>query len=366
MKKLLLFLILIILLPFSVSAQSESNSADKYFKAEVIKVIKEQEKKFLDGTSEKQQNLSLRGLEGEIKGKIIEFKGIGDYDVISKNIYKVGDKVLVIKSLNDDGGTEYYVTDYVRDRGLLWLALAFIFSLLIVGGWKGLRSLLSLVASFFVIIKYIIPMVLKGQDPIITTVIGSFIILLFIIYLTEGFRTRSHITVLSIFLSLIITIFLSWFFVGLTKLTGAFSEEVGSLAMIGGQAANFKGLLLAGIIIGTLGVLDDVVISQVAAVEQLYDADRTVSRFNLFKNAYNIGVSHISSMTNTLFLAYVGVSLPLLILFLSGQSAFSGWGQAINNEEIATEIVRTLAGSIGLILAVPLSTLIAVFWIKKN
>lgn len=366
MRNFLLILTIIIFLPFSASAQDENNSADKYFRAEVIKIVKEQEKKFLDGTSVRQQNLSLRGLEGEIKGKIIEFEGIGNYDVVSKNIYKAGDKVLVIRSLNEDGSAEYYVTDYVRESNLLWLALAFTFSILIVGGWKGFRSLLSLAASFFVIIKFIIPMVLKGQDPIIITVIGSFIILIFMIYLTEGFRTRSHVSVLSIFLSLIITIFISWFFVGLTKLTGAFSEEVGSLAMIGGQAANFKGLLLAGIIIGALGVLDDVVISQVAAVEQLYGADRNMSRFNLFKNAYNIGVSHISSMTNTLFLAYVGVSLPLLILFLSGQSAFSGWSQAINNEEIGTEIVRTLAGSIGLVLAVPLSTLIAVFWIKKN
>jgi uncharacterized membrane protein len=135
---------------------------------------------------------------------------------------------------------------------------------------------------------------------------------------------------------------------------------------IGGQSINFQGLLLAGIIIGFLGVLDDVVISQVAAVEQLSKTDNSLNRKGLFGRAYQIGVSHVSSMANTLFLAYAGVSLPLLILFISGQSAFTGWGQIINNEMVATEIVRTLAGSIGLILAVPISTFIAAWWYGRN
>jgi uncharacterized membrane protein len=196
--------------------------------------------------------------------------------------------------------------------------------------------------------------------------IGSFLILFLIIYVTEGFKKRSHITVLSIFLSLVITVFLSWFFVSLTKLTGVSSEETGFLVELAGRVINFKGLLLAGIIIGVLGVLDDVVIAQVATVEQIEDVDPSLSGMDLFKRSYEVGVSHISSMTNTLFLAYAGVSMPLLILFLSGQSAFSDWTQIINNEAIATEIVRTLAGSIGLILSVPISTAIAVWWTKAG
>ncbi len=160
---------------------------------------------------------------------------------------------------------------------------------------------------------------------------------------------------------------MSWFFVKVAKLTGISSEETAYLINLGvGAKINFQGLLLAGIIIGTLGVLDDVVISQVAAVEQIIKTNPKQNFKEIFKKAHEIGVSHISSMTNTLFLAYAGVSLPLLILFLSGQSAFSSWLQIINNEIIATEIIRTLAGSTGLILSIPISTFLAVWILKKH
>ena len=349
-----------------VFAQLNNELQDKIFKAEVIEIIKQQQTTLPDGVIVEQQDLLLRGLEKEFKDREIKFKGIGEFDVIKKHIYQVGDKVLVAAAVDHQGNVQYYITDYIRTSSLWWLALVFVLSLFIVGGWKGLRSLLALAATFFVIVKYIIPSILSGASPLLTVLIGSLIILLIIIYLTEGFRARSHITVISILFSLIITIFLSWFFVGLTKLTGLASEEAAFLINIGEQVINFKGLLLAGIIIGALGVLDDVVISQVATVEQLAKANSQQSRGEIFKRAYKVGVSHINSMTNTLFLAYVGVSLPLLILFVSGQSAFTNWRQVINNEAIATEIVRTLAGSIGLILAVPIATAMAVWWFGRK
>ena len=138
------------------------------------------------------------------------------------------------------------------------------------------------------------------------------------------------------------------------------------LLNIQGASIDLTGLLLAGIIIGVLGVLDDVVISQVSTVEQLKLANKHLSQKELFKKAYQVGISHIASMTNTLFLAYAGASLPLLILFGSGTSAFANWQQAINTELIATEIVRTLTGSIGLILAVPIATFIASWWYSRR
>ncbi len=349
-----------------VLAQLDDEPRDRIFLAEVIEIIKQQQTTLPDGTIVEQQDLKLLGLDKEFAGQEIEFKGIGEFDVVKKNIYQVGDKVLVAASFDVEGKPYYYITDYVRTGSLWWLVAVFALSLFIVGGWKGLRSLLALIVTFFVIIKYIIPSILDGASPLVATLIGSVIILLVIIYLTEGFRARSHISIISIFLSLIITIFLSWFFVGLTKLSGLASEEVYFLINIGGEMINFKGLLLAGIIIGTLGVLDDVVVSQVATVEQIKKANQYQSRREIFKSAYQVGVSHISSMTNTLFLAYAGVSLPLLILFVSGESAFASWSQVVNYEAMATEIVRTLAGSIGLILSVPISTLVAVWWYKSH
>jgi len=372
MKKMVLPILLLafFLIPFFVFAQTESafedSPNDSFFKAEVIEIIEEKINTLPDGSEVRQQNLLLRGLEGEFRDKEIEFNGIGPLDVLSKNIYKTGDKVLTVASYGADGNAAYYITDYVRSKSLWIIAIVFALALVIVGRIKGLRSLLALLLTFFVIIKYIIPQILAGASPLVTTFIGSIAILLIIIYVTEGWRARSHISVISIFFSLIITILISWLFVSLTKLTGAASEDILFLVNIGEQAINFKGLLLAGVIIGALGVLDDVVISQVSTVEQIVRVNNSLNKKQIFRHAYKVGVSHIASMTNTLFLAYAGVSLPLLILFVSGESAFAGWSQAVNSELIATEIVRTLAGSIGLILSVPIATFIAVRWYGKH
>jgi len=362
MKKIIIILFLF----FPLFAFAQTEAKDAYFKAEVTKVTTQEENILPDGTEVIQQNLLLRGMDGGYKNKEVEFNGIGGFDVVGKNIYKEGDKVLVVESFDAEGNSVFYVTDYVRTGAIFWLSVAFVLFLLAVGGFKGLRSIISLVLTFVVIIKYIIPQILSGADPIFVTIIGSFLILLIIIYVTEGFQKLSHISIVSIFFSLLITVFVSWFFVELAKLTGVFSEDISYLVNIGGDVINFKGLLLAGIIIGTLGVLDDVVIAQAATVEEISKANLAFSRKEVFKRSYKVGISHIASMTNTLFLAYAGVSLPLLILFLSGKSAFASWTQIINNEAITTEIVRTLSGSIGLILAVPISTLIATWWYKKQ
>lgn len=316
-KKILLFL-LFLLTPIFVFAQVNEAPKDAFFKAEVIKILEQKKSNLPDGTEVEQQNTLLRGLEKPYLDKEVVFNGIGNFDLIGKNIYRAGDRVLVVASHDVEGNPTYYITDYVRTIGLWWLTIIFALSLLIVGRWKGLRSILALTVTFFIIIKYIIPQILSGANPLWVTIFGSFLVLLAIIYITEGFRSLSHIAVISIFFSLLITVFISWAFVLFTKLTGVTSEEVSFLLYIGGQVINFKGLLLAGIIIGALGVLDDMVISQVATVEQISKASKSLNKYELYKRAYKVGVSHIASMTNTLFLVYVGVSLPLLILFVSG------------------------------------------------
>jgi uncharacterized membrane protein len=367
-KKIILLAVVCgsLVLPFfSVHAQ-EKTADDTTFKALVLEITKQQLSTLPDGVQVEQQNLKLKALEGELKDKIVNYYGIGDVDVIKKNIYKQGDRVLVVASSDDQGQTTYYVTDYIRTNSLLLLSILFLLSLIIVGGLKGMRSILSLVLSFLVIMKYIVPQIIAGADPIIVTVIGAFMILMLIIYLTEGFNRLSHLSVASIFISLMITVGLSWLFVNLTKLSGLSSEESSFLIGVGTGTINFQGLLMAGIIIGALGVLDDIVISQVATATEIHETDKHLSRSEIFKRTYKVGISHISSMTNTLFLAYAGASLSLLVLFGSGQSGFANWGQAVNNELIATEIVRTMAGSIGLVLSVPVSTFLAAWWVKRS
>jgi uncharacterized membrane protein len=367
-KRLIFLVAIFIFLPNILLAQSENSEnikTETVFKAEVIEIIEERNNVLGDGSESFQQNLKLKGLSGEHKGKEFEFIGINDFDVINKNYYEEGDKVLVVASVGPEG-VNYYITDYVRSNSLLWLFILFLAILILVGKWKGLRAAISLILSFFVIVKFIIPNILAGYNPIFITAFGSILILLSVIYITEGVNKKSHIASFSIFVSLIITIIISYLFVEIARLSGLANEETAYLINIGEAAINFKGLLLAGIIIGTLGVLDDIIIAQVATVEQMYSLSKDKDPVKVFKKAYQVGVSHISSMTNTLFLAYAGASMPLLLLFISGESAFFGFSEIINNELIATEIVRTLAGSIGLILSVPISTILATYFLKSD
>jgi len=366
-KKFLLVLFLFFLLfPIKYSIANNISNSDKIFKAKVINILEESELVNNNEEKIKQQNLKLLGLEGDFKNKEIIFYGIGDIEIIGGKTYSVGDTVLVTATFNStDNSYNYYITGDVRTNSLFLIALLFLISLIIVGKFKGLRSLISLIITFVIIIFFMVPKIMAGFNSVFIVVIGSIFILGTIIYLTEGFNLKAHLAVVSIFISLLLTIGISWLFIELTKLTGVFSEDVFALINIGLVSINFKGILLAGMIIGSLGVLDDVIISQIASVEQLLKANINQTRKELYKKAYNIGVSHISSMTNTLFLAYAGASLPILILFVSSNNPFTSLEQIINNEAISTEIVRALSGSIGIILSVPISTFIAT-WVLSS
>src|SRR6056297_86349 len=368
LKKIFLIAIFLFLLPVGGQAQTAqanvSGRADKIFKARVLKILEEKraEKKSSDFT---QQKLELKVLEGEFKGETIIFNGIGEVVAANSKVYKKGDKVLVAAVHDHKGNVNYYITDYVRSGALGWLLVLFVLALLAVGRLKGLKALISLFLTFFLIIKFIIPGILGGSNALIITIAGSALILLAVIYITEGFKQVSHISVFSILISLTLVFFLSWIFMEIAYLTGLSGENILPLVSFGEKNINFQGLLLAGILIGSLGVLDDVVVSQVTTVKEITETDPYQTKGEIFKKGHRVGVSHISSMVNTLFLAYAGVSLPLLLLFVSGSSAFPSWWHIINNGAVATEIVRTLVGSIGIILSVPISTALAVWWYKR-
>ncbi len=348
----------------------KSKPSEAIFKARVVDILGEREMTTNDGQETfVQQNIKLLGLENGFKNKEFVFYGIGDIEVIGSRKYSIGDNVLVTGMYNPGNDSfSYYITDHVRSRGLVFMSALFFVLLLIIGKWKGLRSVFSLILTFFVIIFFIVPKIMIGANPILISLVGSIFILLFIIYLTEGFNLRSHLAATSIFISLLLVVGVSSLFIYLGKLSGAFNEDVFVLINIGQQAINLKGMLLAGMIVGALGVLDDVIISQTVSVEQIIAANPNQNWRDVFKKSHEIGVSHISSMTNTLFLAYAGASLPLLMLFVSPDNPFNSLEQIVNNEAISTEIVRALSGSIGIVLAVPIATFIATwgFFIKKK
>ena len=350
----------------STDAATAANvlSKPKTAEAQILRVLDQKETIRENGSKAIQQNLELGILSGPLKGQTEVYTGISGIDVVSSRIYKVNDKVLVSYNRDETGAYIFYVTDYVRTTSLFWLTLFFIATVLLIGGKKGLMALFSLVISFFVIIKILVPLVFAGYDPLLVGIFISFVILFALIYLTEGWNKKSHISVLSITLSLIVTACLALLFGYLSKLSGATNEEVIFLIDAVKVPINFHNLLLAAIIIGTLGVLDDVVVGQVESVEQIRAANSNLKDTQVFKMSMNIGRAHLGAIINTLFLAYVSAALPLILLFSVHQEPFLTVSQVINNEDIATEIVRTLVGVISLCLSAPIATLLAVRYLK--
>ncbi|MFA5048119.1 MAG: YibE/F family protein [Patescibacteria group bacterium] len=365
MIKKLLFIVLFVFLTLAPSfADAQDINADKSFKAEVIKVLQERTMDREDGSKITQQNLLLRGLSGEFKGEEITSIGIGDFDMVSVGVYNAGDTVYVDSIVNEKEERAYLATDYVRANWLYLLAIIFILAVIIIGGRKGLRSLLSLVLSFIVIIGLIIPQMLYGHHVLLIATFGALLIMVIIIYVTDGFNRKSHLAVLTVFISLILTLLLAYLFTWLTRLSGFSTEEATLLIGTSAGNINFQGLLLAGILIGAIGVLDDIILGQIEAVAQIKSANASLPDNNVFKLGMKVGRTHLGAIINTLFLTYVGVSLPLLMLFYLSPSGSTDFSQVINNDVVATEIVRALVGSIGLIFSMPIATYLASKFLK--
>lgn len=332
--------------------------------AEVLKIVEERNFERENGQEVTQQNLELGILTGSFKGQVKNYYGISELDVVAAQNYKVGDKVVVSYDKNEDGEYSFYIIDFVRTPTLIYLGLLFVVIVLLVGGKKGLLSLLSLTLTFLLIIKVLVPLLFKGWDPLWTGISIAALILLALIYLTEGLNKKAHLAVLSIIASLLITALLAWIFGSAGRLSGAGNEEVIFLIDSLDVPISFHRLLLASIIIGALGVLDDIVVGQIEAVCQLKEANPELKPQRIFKMGLKISRTHLGAIINTLFLAYVSASLPLVLLFNVHQEPFLTTAQIINNENIATEIVRTLVGVIGICLAAPLATFLAAYYLN--
>lgn len=274
----------------------------------------------------------------------------------NQSIYKVGDKVLVTAIVGEGLPDQFYISDYVRRPALLWLLMAFVAIALVVGRWQGLSSLVGMAYSFFIIFSFILPRILAGADPVLIAILGAALIMPVTFYLAHGVNKKTTVAMMGTLITLLLSGFLARQAVVFTKLSGMAAEEMSFLQATSDSPINARGLLLAGIIIGLLGVLDDVTVSQAAIVVELRAVAKKLSLAELYWRAMRVGHDHIASVINTLVLVYTGAALPLLLLFMDGQQQF---GIAINYEIIAEEVVRTLVASIGLILAVPITTALA-------
>ena len=297
---------------------------------------------------------SLRLTSGDDEGETVRMRTVtGDSPITLRR----GSKVVLAVEADAEPEFRYRVLDMQRGRPLLLLGLLFVAAVVALGRWRGLASLAGLALSLLVLVKFVLPAVLAGANPLPIAVVGSAAIMFVAVFLAHGFGARSSVAVLGTLLSLLLTGVLAGAVVAAGEFTGLATEEATFIRAVYGQV-DVHGLLLAGVIIGSLGVLDDVTVTQASAVWELRAADPSASQRSLFTRGLRIGRDHIASTVNTLVLAYAGASLPLLLLFtVAGRPLVD----VLTSEVIAQEVVRTLVGSVGLVASVPITTALAAF-----
>lgn len=348
------FTLLFVLISMMPVFAQETPPQEETLEATIVSILEEKEIEVME-KKQLYQKLELLVTKGSLKDKKIIVEN-GNMPVANLQRYNSGDRVIVSFNKDFKGNEVFHISDYIRRNSLFWLFIIFIVLTVGVAKWRGVTSLLGMGISFFVIFSFILPKIATGSDPLQIAIIGSLFIIPVSFYLSHGFNKKTTVAIIGTVIALIVTGILAGVFVEAAKLTGFASEEAGFLQVAKQGLVNIKGLLLAGIIIGVLGVLDDVTISQSAIVLQLKQTNTQIKPGELYKRAMEVGKDHIASMVNTLILVYTGAALPLLLLFIDNPHPFS---EVINYEIIADEIVRTLVGSIGLVLAVPITTFIA-------
>lgn len=274
--------------------------------------------------------------------------------------FEVGETALLSVTEFEDGATSYQYADRDRDALLVVLALVFAAAVVGLGRIRGIAALVALTLSVAILILFILPAIIAGRDAVLVALSGGGGIMLISLYLAHGYHRLTHVATLGAFGALALTAGLSWIAVTVGKFSGLVTEESFFLLSIPGLDLN--GILLAGIVLGALGALDDVTVTQASAVWEVYGANPDMSTAELYASGLRVGRDHIVSTVNTLLLAYAGAALPLLILFtLSNQPL----GVVASSEVVALEIVRTLVGSIGLVAAVPFTTWLSARVVKR-
>lgn len=348
-----------VIMPITVQAEELVQDKQVFEKARVLEVVA-QEMRTVDGTdvSTTYQKLRVEILEGNDKGKVVTIDN--DYLNLSEN-----EKFYLIHTINSLDGTERYsVGEPYRLPALFALSALFIVVVAFFGGLQGIRGLLSLSASFFFILFLLLPGIIQGWPPALAAIGIASLIVLIGSYVTHGFTKTTTAAVLGMIVTILMTGALAYVAIQTTHLSGFGSEDTTYLNLNTRGTIDFAGLLFGGILIGLLGAMYDAAIGQSVAVEELSSAGPQLSRREIYGRALRIGREHIGALVNMLAIAYVGASLPLLLLFYTASDA-SIW-VTLNRELFSEEIVRVIVGSIGVVLVVPVTTLVSVYLLMGN
>lgn len=296
----------------------------------------------------------LELLEGPDRGSTTLLEFVTDSPTTPE--LAVGERVVLSYTAQAEPGFQYAFSDRDRRPVLAWLAAIFAVAVVLLGRLRGLAALLGLGASFAVLLAFVLPAILDGKSPLLVAIVGAAAIAFLALYLAHGFQAMTHVALLGTVASLAVSVVFANVFVELARFSGFASEEAIFLNVADANIP-LTGLVLGGIVIGALGAIDDMTVTQASVVWELRDANPELGRSRLFAASMRIGRDHVASTVNTLALAYAGASMPLLVLFVLARQSM---GSVANGEVVATEIVRTLGGSIGLVGSVPLTTWLAV------
>lgn len=348
-------LFVLLVTPFVGNAQAVYNEYQGTYRGEVVEIV-EQDRRVVPGTSTETlfQTIAITVLDGPKAGDKITIEN--EYLEL-----EVGDKFYFNHNVYIDGTESYFVTNIDRRDSLVFFGLLFVVVIVAFGGWQGLRSLIALGGSFLAIFYVLLPGLVAGYNPLLLSVAVASAVLFAAIFFTHGFNRESAVAYGGTMLAVFFTGILAVIAVSQASLTGFVTDESVFLNFATDGTLDFTGLLLGAIIIGILGVLDDIAVTQSAVVTELFNSNKSLKPREVYQKAIRVGREHVGALVNTLVLAYVGASLPLLMYF--HLSPLSFWS-LVNSELFATEIIRAIVGSIGLVLTVPIVTGLAVYFLR--
>lgn len=340
------------------SVETNNFPDTKFLKAKVLSVKDIQEE--INGTIYRKQDLKVEIISDEKKGEKIEVLGSSSINLDKSQIYKEGDSLIIAENQYSNE-TVYSVYDRDRVNGILIVVGIFLLVTLIFARLRGIGSIIGLFLSVIVLLSYILPAIIAGANPVTVTVIGTLFIASFSLFIAHGFNLRTVVAFAGIVITFGISYFSSWFFTNVSLMFGAGDEGAFYtqylVQSLNNVTIDIKGLYLAGIMIGMLGVLDDVTIGQSSALDEIRRANPKIKFKELYKAGVSIGQHHVASLVNTLALAYVGASFPLFLTLYVNERNAPLW-VILNSEYISQEIIRTMAGSFAIVLAVPITTFI--------
>jgi uncharacterized membrane protein len=348
-RKLYILSILCILFVIPIFAFAQQD----IFKAKVLDIVSSNETTL--------EGLNITTIEQKIRVLIIDGDLSQKEFTFTQNKFEVEEGEYIFMQQIEEG--QFQLLEKDRTQMIFFVVLIFILLIFALNRMQGLRSILGLLLSFLVIIFVMLPLIISGFNPLLVSIVVGALILSSVLFLSHGYNQGSLIALCGTLGAILCAGLLSLGVSIWMKLTGLGSDESLNALIVTGGSIDFGELLLAGIIIGMLGVLDDIAITQVAVVSEIKKANPLLATREVFVRALRVGKEHVSALVNTLILAYTGASFPLLILLYKSGVRFD---LLISQEIVSVEIVRTLVGSIGLIIAVPLTTYLAARFLKSN